>query len=327
VACAAGVVACTGPNPAFKGKVRLGDAGDLSDLGGGGGSDNRGGSPGGGTGGAGGLAGQGMPDAFVPGTGGSESTTDTGLDSTQAAPDAPVPMETGPSPDTATPADTAPADLGPPADPRPTMSLAAHWAFDDAAASTLITDSSGNTAKLTSVTRTMDSSPGVTGGSSLNFDGSKSYIDVTMKTALRSQDPKTIALWFRNRSTSGLTDIVTMYNSKEVLNFGAQVGFSGNRLAFWRFGQNNAELTSAAVDDNWHHAAYTFEGSTHTLYLDGKPAAPALNGAVVSGTLDTVRIGTYDAKIEMFAGQINDLRIYTRALTPAEVAAVAKPIR
>lgn len=75
------------------------------------------------------------------------------------------------------------------------------------------------------------------------------------------------------------------------------------------------------MDDNqWHHLAFVYDGTTKYIYLDG-----VLNVSVaVTGTIETnnypVTIGTngrFPARV--FDGQLEDVRIYSRALSAADV--------
>ncbi|HVR83753.1 MAG TPA: LamG-like jellyroll fold domain-containing protein, partial [Planctomycetota bacterium] len=87
----------------------------------------------------------------------------------------------------------------------------------------------------------------------------------------------------------------------------------------WRWG--GLELMTAPLPslDAWHLLTYVFDGSQHSLYLDGtlanQSAAPAPSGAV-----GRCEFGRYWAlKGESFSGQLDDVRIYKRALTEQEI--------
>lgn len=77
----------------------------------------------------------------------------------------------------------------------------------------------------------------------------------------------------------------------------------------------------------WIHAAAVYDGATMRLYQDGD-----LVGSVAkSGTISTnpgvpVAIGNQPAGAgRPFDGNIDDMRIYDRALTAAEIQALAQP--
>jgi hypothetical protein len=77
--------------------------------------------------------------------------------------------------------------------------------------------------------------------------------------------------------------------------------------------------TSALAVNTWSHLVTTFDGSTLRLYVNGVMVeSAAVNGAaaVSSGAL---RIGGNAVWGEYFKGRIDDVRIYNRALSPAEI--------
>jgi len=86
----------------------------------------------------------------------------------------------------------------------------------------------------------------------------------------------------------------------------------------------------ALAGTGWHHVAFTFDGSSRlaTLYLDGVAESSAILGSgIVWGSADT-RIGahaqglpTYD-----FTGRMDEARVYSRALTGAQIAALARDV-
>ncbi len=66
----------------------------------------------------------------------------------------------------------------------------------------------------------------------------------------------------------------------------------------------------------WVHLAGTYDGATMRLYIDGELAASATaSGAVVPSTAD-LQIG---AGYAWFRGDLDEVRIYDRALTLAEL--------
>jgi hypothetical protein len=79
----------------------------------------------------------------------------------------------------------------------------------------------------------------------------------------------------------------------------------------------------------WHHLAVTLSGSTGVLYVDGVPANTNL-----SMTLDPSSLGSttqnYIGKSQWpdpnLTGSVDDFRIYSRALSATEVAALANPV-
>ncbi len=76
----------------------------------------------------------------------------------------------------------------------------------------------------------------------------------------------------------------------------------------------------------WHHFAYTFDGATHRLYVDGG-LRNASNVAPGTEPVTKVELGRWEGKgpgpKEYFKGMLDDVRIYTGALTQEQVKNLA----
>lgn len=87
----------------------------------------------------------------------------------------------------------------------------------------------------------------------------------------------------------------------------------------------SSEGTTALVAGQWHHVAATYDGANMKLYQDGQE----VGSVAKTGPLDVAdeSIATYIGKnpgdTNSFKGLIDDVRIYSAALSPAQVAAVA----
>lgn len=82
------------------------------------------------------------------------------------------------------------------------------------------------------------------------------------------------------------------------------------------------------VANEWHHVAVTYDGSNMRIYVDGLPAASVpKTGLLTSSATAAVAIGNQPAGAgsRPFDGLIDDVRVYDRALTSAEIAAMSLP--
>jgi hypothetical protein len=74
------------------------------------------------------------------------------------------------------------------------------------------------------------------------------------------------------------------------------------------------------LDGHWHHCAATFDGQTFRVYLDGKEIGSlARAGNITAGGSALGCIGSTNGN-ECLQGMMDDLRIYTEALSADEVA-------
>ena len=89
--------------------------------------------------------------------------------------------------------------------------------------------------------------------------------------------------------------------------------------------------TTVITDGNWHHVAAVLEndGSPNLnevrLYVDGTEEAVPGTAMVINTILDNeVKIGVFSDTAKYFEGLIDEVRIYSRALTEAEIQALAE---
>ena len=85
-------------------------------------------------------------------------------------------------------------------------------------------------------------------------------------------------------------------------------------------GNNRTAEGGVALPANvWTHLAGTYDGATVRLFVNGtQVASAAITGAIATST-GALRIGGNSMWGEYFQGTIDEVRIYNRALTPAEI--------
>src|SRR3990167_3026800 len=80
--------------------------------------------------------------------------------------------------------------------------------------------------------------------------------------------------------------------------------------------------TDAIAQDAWSHVVATFDGAAMQIYINGVAnGAPTLAPGTVNYTVTTTSV-TIGGISEFFAGSLDDVRMYNRALSAAEVLAL-----
>ena len=74
-------------------------------------------------------------------------------------------------------------------------------------------------------------------------------------------------------------------------------------------------VSGVLAEDSWHHVAGTWDGTTQRLYIDGAEIADSRPGGVLDGTTN---VGL-SSGAEAVNGMLDDVRVYTRALTRSEI--------
>lgn len=232
-----------------------------------------------------------------------------------------------PAPDVAPDLVPARPDLARDTAPPPIADLVAHWRFDTSSNGTS-PDATGNlnTARLRNAMVTTGG--GFTGAKftnpgTLSLDGNDDYVDLDNRNLPRNEADKTISVWIRADNPAGIP-IRTVVSLADVSSqsTGLQLGLDGGRCATWIFGQFRPLLTGKSIDGNWHHLAVTYDSGQHTLYCDGAMSG-TINRTAAGGAVTNARVGTWQPPEEMFDGAVDDLRIYARALTAAEIMRLA----
>jgi hypothetical protein len=85
-------------------------------------------------------------------------------------------------------------------------------------------------------------------------------------------------------------------------------------------GQKDARGTAAIPTGAWTHLATTYDGSVLRLYVNGAQVRSLAAGGSISVSTGQLKLGGNAIWSEWFAGLMDDVRIYSRALTAAEIA-------
>lgn len=181
-------------------------------------------------------------------------------------------------------------------------------------------------------------------GQAGNFDGSDDYINVPYNANLNITGPLTVSLWFKLDSLNPATNrysLVARTDGTTVVNYAMGFNITGSgvsegtgRLDFvtWSSGgcvcgsYTTMDFSSAANLGQWFHAVGTWDGAAWHTYINGVEDSNN-NWAPIVGPFsyatDALTIGNQNMGSGTFGryidGQIDDVRIYNRALSATEI--------
>jgi PKD repeat protein len=153
----------------------------------------------------------------------------------------------------------------------------------------------------------------------LLFDGANDYAQID-DADVAEINQLTLATWVRfDGLPTGADDImrfITVGNEKAVIRYDDNA--SGD-LHFYIKAANGSFYSlrygTAYLTDHWYHVAGTYDGSTMRLYLDGVEVAnQSVSTQLIGG--DMVRLSH---PTETLDGYLDEVRIYRRALTVAQI--------
>jgi hypothetical protein len=92
-------------------------------------------------------------------------------------------------------------------------------------------------------------------------------------------------------------------------------------------GERNVNGSAALPLNTWSHLAVTYDGSQLRLYVNGALVGTKSQSGTIPVSSGPLRIGGNSIWGEWFKGAIDEVRVYDRAVTPAEILAdMASPV-
>ncbi len=198
-----------------------------------------------------------------------------------------------------------------------TRGLAGYWSFDEGGGA-IARDASGNNNHGT-LTNGPKWAQGKN-GSALQFDGKDDYVEAPDSDSLDITNAITIEAWIYDKG--GTSDREIVQKNGEYL-FRINRESEGGLLSCFVYLNDSWEPRVTATQliplNTWAHVTCAWENSTGQLklYINGKfnNARPSRQGSV-SSTLNSLYIGS---ALHSNGFIVDDLRVYNRALTEAEV--------
>ncbi|HET6936959.1 MAG TPA: fibronectin type III domain-containing protein, partial [Nocardioides sp.] len=198
--------------------------------------------------------------------------------------------------------------------------LVGAWGFTEGAGTTTA-DSSGNGNAGTLLSATWTTLGRY--GNALSFNGTSSQVRVADSASLDLTTGMTLSAWIRpTASQSGWRTILQHQPDAYFLNASNSDGPlrpSGGGT----FGGNTQYLSGTPANpvNAWTYEAFTYDGATMRLYINGTAVASRAATGAIQTTTSPLWIGGNSPYGEYFQGMIDEARVYNRALTQAEIQA------
>jgi len=198
--------------------------------------------------------------------------------------------------------------------------LVASYSFDEGTGSTA-NDASGNNNRGTVANTTWTTSGKY--GNALSFNGTNAVVSVPDAASLRLTTGMTLEAWVYPTAAGNVWRTVVL---KEITGDLAYALYSTEDVdvpaAYVRIGTTSRRVggTSGLPLNAWTHLAATYSSGALRIYVNGVLASSqSVTGSIVSSTRP-LRIGGNTVWGEYFAGRIDEVKIYNRALSAAEIA-------
>ncbi len=202
--------------------------------------------------------------------------------------------------------------------------LVAAYTFNEGAGTTAA-DAAGNghTGTITGATWTSQGKF----GNALTFDGVNDWVTVASTTLLNLTTGMTLEAWVfpTLQGTSWRNVLIKERTNGEVYNLYSNTDSSAPAVYAVGTSSPGAPVEARGPAqlplNTWTHLAATYDGAALRLFVNGSQVGSrALTGSLLTST-GVLRIGGNGIWGEFFQGRIDEIRIYSRALSQAEIQA------
>ena len=214
--------------------------------------------------------------------------------------------------------------------PPPSAGLVAAYSFNAGSGSVLV-DISGN-ANQGTISGALWITTGRY-GSALSFDGTNDFVTVGDSNSLDLTTTFTVEAWVyptQFGGTYGGWRTVLIKEQPNQLTYGLWANSDTSRPSFHVYlndGDYSVRGTAQLPLNAWSHLAATYDGITELLYVNGVLVGSRAVAGSAPISANQLRIGGSSVWGEYFRGRIDEIRMYNRTLSQAEIQAdMAMPL-
>ena len=198
--------------------------------------------------------------------------------------------------------------------------LVAAYSFSEGTGTTTADQSgTGNNGTLVGATWTTSGKFGY----ALSFNGSSARVTVPDSASLDLTTGMTLMAWISPAASTSWRTVVLKETSND-LAYALYASSDTNRPGVWITTNSTQSIAGTAplAVNMWTHLAATYDGGTLRVYVNGaQVGSKAVTQSMLIST-GPLQIGGNAVWGEYFSGLIDDVRVYNRALTSAEIANV-----
>ena len=165
-------------------------------------------------------------------------------------------------------------------------------------------------------------------GAAISFDGTNDLVNIIDANSLDLTNGMTLEAWVKPGNVTGYKTVLCKENGTNNLAYALSANDNNSTVANQRpntrirIGSTTRTSTGTAklALNTWTHIASTYDGATLRFFINGtQVSATAATGNMVT-TTNMLRIGgSPNLGTQYFAGLIDEVKIYNRALSQAEI--------
>jgi hypothetical protein len=199
-----------------------------------------------------------------------------------------------------------------------TAGVASYWRLGETSG-TSAADSSGGITGTYTGTYTLGVSGGVAGDANPAARFAGGYVDAGDNRDFTGTASFSLEAWVRPTTIDGTSRRIVSKALGGLQGYELFVN-SGSGLVFQRIaGSTNSVTASAPPLTSWSHVVATYDGTTMRLYVNGSLANSGASALSLLDNAATLRLGNSALGTEGWAGDLDDVAVYSGALSAAQV--------
>lgn len=207
--------------------------------------------------------------------------------------------------------------------------LVGHWTFDggdtrwtsDSAGVTYDSSGNNNIGTLAGMSRTLNPTIGKL-GQAMRFDGTNDTISVPHHASLSTSGSFSLATWYKAAVFPGVGNFHTIItkNAASAANYFLEMDDDSPICGFSDVGYQTHTSSTNLASNTWYHLVCVFDTTANRIYIyvNGVEVLNEVENGTPETNTGNVDMGSVEALGQFVNGSMDDVRIYTRALTPAE---------
>ncbi len=168
-----------------------------------------------------------------------------------------------------------------------------------------------------------------TNNQAYQFDGVNDTITATGYKGITGTSPRTISMWIDSEATNTVRGVASWGSAGATQQW--RIYFDGNNAARLTLNGGDVLTSKMTTGRKWQHLAITLSSTATTagvdFYVNGilQSASIITAGSVATGNTSDVSFGT-DSVFSTYKGKLDEVRLYSRALSAAEVKKLATKV-
>lgn len=167
-----------------------------------------------------------------------------------------------------------------------------------------------------------------TANSAYYFNGTAASMMASLSGMPNINSSLTISWWFKIdanpvfKDSLDASNMIALVDTAQAigLQFGYRApGYMTQGLDVWNWGGRTILEFQQPEINQWHHCAYTFDGTKHRYFMDGQQISES-EVKPQNGRPNQIMLGNYPGGTQYFAGNLDEIRIYDQALRKSKIA-------